>query len=85
LRVIVAKTNRERIMGTWNENKKSMLDRATGLLLTYWGGLLIVIIWCVASTMEYNDELKTDRVYTEHSVDYGRDSVKIGKQVREAK
>ena len=67
-------------MGEWNENKETKLDKTMNVLASYWGGVLIVVIWCVASTMAYNDELKKDsaREYKVHSVDYGRESVKIG-------
>ena len=67
-------------MGEWNENKETRLDKTMSVLASYWGGVLIVVIWCVASTMAYNDELKkgSAREYKVHSVDYGRESVKIG-------
>ena len=56
---------------------------------TYWGGLIIVVVWCIASTMEYNDQIsakaKPDRYCEEHSAEYGKEWVTMCKIVKDAK
>ena len=51
--------------------------------------MTLLVLFCVAGTMDYNDEISAVKVLEPgceiHSVDYGREWVEMCKQVKDAK
>ena len=79
--------NREKVMGEWNENIESWLDKAVSIAKTLAVILVVISLLCIVGTMDWNDQISASAMLALfhkpepdceiRSAEHGRASVKV--------